>query len=114
MGGRPDKLPPIELINQKVREFEGRGLRNGHGVAGAIISISDNNIIIKDKDNKENTISVSDKTIINQGKDSINIGDLKNDQEIIVIGKPGDDGVIQADLIRVLDNKADNNQNNNQ
>jgi len=84
-------------------EFEGKGMRNGHGVAGTIISISDSNIVIKDRDGKENTIAVSDKTIINLGRDAIKIADLKNDEEIVVIGKPGDDGVINADLIRVFD-----------
>jgi len=83
--------------------FEGKGMRNGHGVAGTIISISDNNIVIKDKDGKENTIAVSEKTIINVGRDTIKIGDLKNDEEIVVIGRPGDDGTVNADLIRVFE-----------
>jgi len=84
-------------------DFEGRGMRNGHGVAGTIISIADNNIVIKDKDGKENTIATTDKTIINLGRDAIKITDLKNDEEIVVIGKPGDNGVVNADLIRVFD-----------
>ncbi|MFA5777200.1 MAG: hypothetical protein WC906_02070 [Parcubacteria group bacterium] len=95
-------------------EFEGRGMRNGHGVAGTIISISENSLIIKDRDGKENTISVSDKTIINLGRDTVKIGDLKNDEEIVVIGKPGDSGVVNADLIRVFDKNTNNNQNNDQ
>jgi len=99
---------PIGMMREKFGEFEGRGMRNGHGVAGTIISISDNSIIIKDKDNKENTISVNDGTVINQGRDTIKIGDLKNDVEIVVIGKPGDDGVIAAELIRVFGGKVTN------
>lgn len=104
---------PMGMMREKVRDFEGRGMRNGHGVAGTIISISDNSIVIKDKDEKENTIKASDKTIINRGRDTIKIGDLKNDEEIVVIGKPGDDGVINADLIRVFDKNISDNQNNN-
>jgi hypothetical protein len=96
-------------MKEKMGEFEGRGMRNGHGVAGTIISISDGSIVVKDKDNKEITISVSDQTIINQGQNTIKIGDLKNDEQIIVIGKPGDNGVINADLIRVFDNNITNN-----
>lgn len=97
------------MMGEKLRDFEGKGFRNGHGVAGAIISISDNSIVIKDKDNKENTVAVNDKTIINRGRDTIKIGDLKNDENIVVIGKPGDNGVINADLIRVFDTNINTN-----
>lgn len=106
MGKHPDMMAPgsgpMGMMGEKFRELEGRGMRNGHGIAGTIISISDNSIVIKDKDNKENTVSISDDTIINQGRNSIKIGDLKNDDEVAVIGKPGEDGVINAYLIRVF------------
>ena len=99
----------MEMMGEKLRDFEGKGMRNGHGVAGIIISISENSIVIKDKDEKENTIIVSDKTAIKQGRNDIKITDLKNDEEIIVIGKPGDNGAIDAGLIRVFDkNESDN------
>jgi hypothetical protein len=87
-----------------IRGMEGRDFRNAHGIAGTIISITDNNIVIKDRDNKENTIMVSDKTVIKRGRDDIKITDLKNDDRIVVMGKPGDNGAINADLVRVFDN----------
>lgn len=114
IGPRPDMMGPgpgpMGMIKDKLENLEGRGFRSGHGVAGTIISISDNSVVVKDRDNKENTISVDDKTIINRGRDTIKIGDLKNDDEIVVIGKPGDDGVINADLIRVFSENISNNQ----
>jgi hypothetical protein len=94
-----------------MRDFEGRDFRNAHGLAGAIISIADNNIIVKDKDNKENTVTVTDKTIIKNGRDDIKIGDLKQDDQIVVMGNPGDDGVINANLIRVFPIQTDNQNN---
>ena len=87
-----------------MRDFGRRDFRNGHGVAGIIVSVSDNMIVIKDADGKENTVAVNDKTIIKNGRDSINVGDLKNNQRIVIIGNPGDNGVVQADLIRVFEN----------
>ena len=87
-----------------MREFEGRGFRNAHGIAGAIISVADNSIVIKDRDDKENTITATNKTIIKRGRDNIKITDLKNDDRIVVMGRPGDNGAIEADLIRVFDN----------
>jgi hypothetical protein len=88
--------------------FRGQGFRNAHGIAGTIISVADNKIVIKDRDGQENTISVSDKTLIKRGQDTISINDLKNDEQIVVMGRPGDNGTINADLIRVFNN-GDNN-----
>ncbi len=109
MGSRSDQKGfkrsggPMGMLKEKFQDFEGRGFRNAHGIAGTIISITDNNIVIKDKDNKENTVAITDKTIIKLGRDDVKIGDLKNDQQIVVMGKPGEDGVINADLVRVFE-----------
>lgn len=91
-------------------DFGGRGMRNGHGIAGSIISIADGKIVIKDRDGQENTITVSDQTLIKSGQDTIKITDLKNDEQIVVMGRPGDNGTINADLIRVF---ASGNNNSN-
>jgi hypothetical protein len=92
-----------------MRGFEGRDFRNGHGVSGIIISVSDASIIIKDRDGKENTIAVNEKTLIKNGQADIKISDLKNDQSIVAIGNPGDNGVVNADLIRVFENNINTN-----
>lgn len=104
---------PMGMMREKVRDFEGSDFRNPHGISGTIISISENSLIIKDKDNKENTVSVDDETVIKLGRDTIKIGDLKNDKEVVIIGRPGDDGVINADLIRVFNKNMSDGQNNN-
>jgi hypothetical protein len=90
---------PLEMM----QALEGRDFRNSHGVSGEVTAISDNTIIIKDRDGKENTILVDDKTIIKDGRSDIKITDLSNDEKIVAMGTPGDDGVIKADLIRVFD-----------
>jgi hypothetical protein len=90
------------IMGQMMRGFEGRDFRNAHGVAGTIISIADKNIIVKDKDNKENTVAVTDKTIIKNGRNDVQLSDLKQDDQIVVMGNPGDNGVVNADLIRVF------------
>jgi len=93
--------------------FEGRGFRNSHGIAGTIISVSDNKIVIKDRDGQENTITASDQTLIKSGQNTIKITDLKNNEQIVVMGRPGDNGTINADLIRVFDS-GNNNSNSGQ
>jgi hypothetical protein len=99
-GGVEDGRPMGMMGN-----FEGRDFRNGHGIAGTIVSISDNNIVVKDRSGKENTITVTDKTLIKTGQADIKITDLKADDNIVVIGNPGESGVVNADLIRVFNVK---------
>jgi len=85
-----------------MRDFSGRDFRNAHGLAGTILSIADNNIIVKDKDGKENTVAVTDKTIIKNGRTDIQLGDLKQDDQIVVMGNPDESGVVSAVLIRIF------------
>lgn len=95
---------PMEFF----RDMEGRDIRHGHGIAGKIVSISDNTIVIKDPENKETSIAVTDKTVIKDKGADIKISDLEQDEKIVVIGKPGDNGVINADLIRIFSNNPQN------
>ncbi|KKP95428.1 MAG: hypothetical protein US25_C0018G0009 [Candidatus Moranbacteria bacterium GW2011_GWE1_36_7] len=83
----------------------GKEMRNANGVAGEIVSINENMIVIKDRNNKENTVSVEERTIIKNGRNDIKIGDLKNNDRVVVIGRPVENGVVVADLIRVFNEK---------
>lgn len=91
--------------------YSGQGFRNAHGIAGQIISIAGNNIVIQDRNNQENTVTVSDKTIIKDHQNNITINDLKSGEQIVVMGSPGDSGTINADLIRVFSNANMNSDN---
>ena len=95
------------------RDMEGKDFRHGHGIAGKIVSISDNTIVIKDPENLEISISVTDKTSIKKKNENIKINDLQQDERIVVLGKPGENGVIDANLIRVFGNNQDGPFNNN-
>jgi hypothetical protein len=89
-------------------DFGRRDFRNAHGIAGTIISVADNKIVIKDRDGQENTITVTDKTLIKNGRDTISVNDLKNDDHIVVMGSPGDNGTVNADLVRVFSGNENN------
>lgn len=91
------------------RDFQGAEMRNPHGLAGIIVSVNGSTIVVKDSGNKENTISATDATFIKAGRDSLKISDLKTDEHVVVLGKPGDNGTINADLIRVFPNDTNNN-----
>lgn len=97
-GPRAGMMPGEEMM----RGFEGRDLMNGHGVVGSIIKIDAQNIIIKGQDNLEKIIVTDDKTQIMNMRDSIKITDLKQDDNLVIIGSPDESGQITAKLIRVL------------
>ncbi len=86
----------------KMMDSDDRGMRNPHGVAGEIISISGDTLVIKNPDNQESSLRIDDATVINRGKQTLALSDLVIGENIVVVGKPGDDGVISARLIRVF------------
>jgi len=81
----------------------GPDFRNAHGLAGTVISKNDSQLVIKDRDGKENTVAVSDRTSIKLRRDDIKIGDIKENDRVIVLGQPGENGVVNADLVRIFD-----------
>jgi hypothetical protein len=91
-----------------MREFQGRDLRNPHGISGTITAINGNNLTIKDRDEKETTVAVSDTTAIRDRQDNLKISDLQINEQITVIGNPGDNGIINATLIRVFSTNLNN------
>jgi len=95
--------PPHSGPRGFFHDFESREFRNAHGIAGTIISVTGNNILVKDRDGKENTVTVTEKTIIKKRREDIKIGDLKRDNQIVVVGSPGDNGMVSADIIRVFE-----------
>lgn len=103
MGPRPPFGGP-GFMGGMMRDFEGRDFRNPHGLSGTIISISGDNLIIKDNDGKENTVGVTDKTIINKAPfDNLKLSDLEIDDRVVVMGRPDESGVVEAILIRVFE-----------
>ena len=54
-------------------------------------------------------MTVSEKTILKFGRDKIEVGELTVGEEVVVMGNPGDDGVIRADFIRVFENNETKN-----
>jgi hypothetical protein len=83
-------------------DFVGKDFINGHGVFGQIIKIDGSTIIIKGADNAEKIVLSKDDTAINRFQEKIKVGDLKVDDQVIVIGSPNNAGQIEAKLIRVM------------
>lgn len=96
-----------EMKEKILRKMDGKLFRSGHGVAGQIVSVADNLVVVSGPEGQENGVAVTAATIVMRGGDRISASDLKSGEKIVVLGKPnGDDGTIKADLIRVLDPAA--------
>ncbi len=106
LGGKfPDRDGRPGMMQKSMmggRDFEGRNFRNGHGVSGEVISVTDASIIIKDTDDKENTATLSEKTIIKNGRDIMKASELIPGTRVVIIGSPSDTGTINAGFIRVF------------
>ncbi len=105
--GLPDDRP-VPTMGSMMDPAGEKGMRNPHGLSGEILSISGDSLIIKDRNNQESTVHVSDATIINRGKETLTLSNLMTGNKIVVIGKPQDNGVIDAHLIRVFQKDKSN------
>ena len=90
-------------------DLDGDGdFMNAHGISGTIIKIDpaatghEMALVIKGRDNKEQTIIVSNLTAIRGGLENLKQTDLKVDQNIVTIGSPDEKGQIDAKFIRIF------------
>lgn len=91
-----------QMKGKMFREMDGKSFRSGHGVSGEVLSIVDRTIVLRNQDGQENSITVTDATVYNKGGDRVDLEAVLVGDRIVVLGKPGDDGTVNADLIRVL------------
>ena len=77
---------------------------NAHGVVGKVESINGNALAIKDKDNNDKIIIASSTTVISDASGTLQLQDIKVNNQIIAIGTPNNQGQIEARLIRVNSN----------
>lgn len=85
-------------------EFRGmmeKGVPNAHGAMGKVIDISLPTMVIAGDDGIEKIVSIGDKCLVRRLRDNIRVGDISVGDSVVVIGAPGKDGKIKAQLIRV-------------
>lgn len=83
-------------------DFTGQDFMEANGVFGSIIKTSTSSLVIKGKNEAEKIILLNEDTEIKRFQETIKAGDLKTDENIVVIGSPNEAGQIEAKLIRVM------------
>ena len=94
----PDRFPMMGFPGM----MDDRYFLNSSGVAGQILSIGTNQIVVKDNQGVEKTVLISEKTDIRGGRQDLKLTDLKVNDQVTVFGSPDTAGKIQAALIRVF------------
>ncbi len=84
------------------RDFGGKDLIDANGIAGQVIKVDGQTLVIKGRDNVEKIILVKEDTVIRRFTETIKLGDLKVDDNIVAIGEPNDQGQIEAKFIRTM------------
>jgi hypothetical protein len=86
-----------------IRDVRGRGSRQRgfrrHGYGGEVISMGENFLTIVRRDGSEGTIHFEKDTPVKLGNEEQFLNDIVIGQNVIAIGKPNDDGSIQATML---------------
>jgi hypothetical protein len=75
---------------------------NGRGVAGKIIQINVDTLVIQSQNNIEIIVIMVPETKVTKLQNQVDKGELKMNDFIVVVGDPNVDGQIVAKLIRIL------------
>lgn len=82
--------------------FTENGLQDSHGVAGTVIKVDADTIVIKGSDNIEKEAEISTSTIIRKGDQNLSLSNIDPDDMVVILGMPNGTGQIQAEFIRVF------------
>ncbi len=77
-------------------------MMNSHGSVGKIVRITLPTFVVADKDNTEKVITIESETQIRRFRNTLQSGDLKIGDFVVVLGEPDEQATIDARLIRVI------------
>jgi hypothetical protein len=84
------------------RGLNDRDFMMGHGTFGSIVKAASSTLVIQGRDGAEKVILIMPQTVVRRFQDNISVGDLKVDDNVVIIGTPNNAGQIEARLIRVM------------
>ena len=90
------------FIGGMMRDIDGRDYIDAHGVFGQVIKIDGQSLVISGRDSLERIVTVLPDTAIRKFRNPVPLSDVKVGDTIVVVGAPGQEGSIQAQLIRIM------------
>ena len=75
---------------------------NAHGLAGQVIKIDGNTLVIKNDDNIERTALVATGTVITEDHQTLKLVNIKEGDNLMIIGSPDSSGQVNAKFIRIF------------
>lgn len=103
LGRRGSRFPPFPDFGkrQMYQDFFPRNF--GHGAIGAIESLGENTLVVRDRTGALKTVLIDNQTQIRRGHIGINFSQLKTGNQVVVLGEPEEkEGAIKARLIRIM------------
>ena len=82
-----------------MRGITDRGMMPSSSTIGTISKINGTTLTVTEKDGTEKTVTIDEKTIIRKDRVEFQVTDLKTADQIVVFGKPDQNGNIIATLI---------------
>lgn len=82
------------------------GTPNPNGAFGSVESVSLPTFVVDGKGEPEKMVLITDSTVIREGNVVGTSTDIVPGANVVVIGSPSDDGVVEAQLIRILPGQA--------
>src|SRR3972149_11412071 len=103
LGRRGDRFFPFLNFERQHMHQDFFPRNFGHGAMGAIESLGENTLVVRDRTGAIKTVLVDSQTQIKRGHININFSDLKENEQIIVLGEPEEkEGAMKAKFIRVM------------
>lgn len=98
LGGRQGRMP-----GGMMDMSHGDGFRNPHGTSGTVIAVANDIVTVKGRDDQESSVRLIEQTLIMKQRVRIAASDIQENDTVMIVGKPAEDGVVVADFIRVFD-----------
>ena len=83
-----------------------QGMFDAHGANGIVVSVKDQQLVVKGPDGIEKTVNVTSTTDIRKGPVQVtSTSQIAPNDRVVIFGNPNESGIIDATLIRIFDQK---------
>lgn len=80
----------------------GHEFMQAHGVSGTVISSSDTQLVVRDDDGNDKTVSMTTSTPVRGDQNATSTARINPNDNVLVVGSPASDGTIKATLVQII------------